>query len=223
MAMTHVRAELLFTTGCAHADRAEELLRSVLEAEQVPVEIERVPIDDLDEAASFGFHGSPTIRFDGRDVAPPPAGEEASLACRRYWQPDGTLDGVPSEGTIRAALEDRLAARRAQRGPIGTLREVPGRTMRAGFVWASQRRSLERLVRSLPITNGLVRRFVAGEDLAVVLPALERLRDAGLRSTVDVLGKSVASEAAAGQAADRYLVVLDALAARISSGTSASS
>jgi proline dehydrogenase len=214
VAMTHVRAELLFTTGCAHADRAEELLRSVLAAEQLPVEIERVPIDDLDEAASFGFHGSPTIRLDGRDVEPPPAGEEASLACRRYWQPDGTLDGVPSEGAIRAALEDRLAARRARRGPIGTLREVPGRTMRAGFVWASHRHSLERLVRSLPVTNGLVRRFVAGEDLAGVLPALERLRRAGMRSTVDVLGESVATEAAARQAADRYLDVLDALAAR---------
>jgi proline dehydrogenase len=212
--MAQVRAELLFTIDCPHADRAEALLRSVLASEHLPVDIERVPIDDLDEAASFGFHGSPTIRLDGRDVAPPPAGEEVSLACRLYPGPDGTLEGVPSEAAIRTALEDRLAARRAHRRPIGTLREMAGQTMRSGFMWASQQRSLERLVRSLPVTRGLVRRFVAGEDLAGVLSALERRRNAGMRSTVDVLGESVASEQAGRLAADRYVETLDALAAR---------
>ena len=216
--MAQVRAELLFTTDCPHADRAEALLRSVLASEHLPVHIERVPIDDLDEAASFGFHGSPTIRLDGRDVAPPPSDEEVNLSCRRYPGPDGTLDGVPSEAAIRAALEDRLAARRARRGPIGTLRELPGRTMRAGFVWASQRGSLERLTRALPVTSGLVHRFVAGEDLAEVLPALERLRNSGMHSTVDVLGESVDSEEAARHSADRYLEALDALAARTLDG-----
>jgi proline dehydrogenase len=212
--MAPVRAELLFTLDCPHAERAEALLRTVLASEHLPVEIERVAIDDLDEAASFGFHGSPTIRLDGRDVVPPPPDEEVSLACRRYAGPDGILDGVPSEAVIRAALDDHLAARRARRGPIARLKELPGRAMRAVFVWASQRRSLERLTRSVPFTSALVHRFVAGEDLAGVLPALERLRAGGMHSTVDVLGESVDSEEAARHAADRYLDALDALASR---------
>jgi proline dehydrogenase len=212
--MVQVRAELLFTPDCPHADLAETLLRSVLASEGIPVDIERVPIDDLDEAASFGFHGSPTIRLDGRDVVPPPPGEEVSLACRLYSGAGGKLDGVPSEAAIRTALEDRLAARRAQRGPLGTVKELPGRTLRAGFVWASRRGSLERMTRALPITKGLVHRLVAGEDLAGVLPALERLRRSGMGTTVDVLGESVDSEAAARHCADRYLEALDALAER---------
>ncbi|MDQ3492010.1 MAG: proline dehydrogenase family protein [Chloroflexota bacterium] len=64
------------------------------------------------------------------------------------------------------------------------------------------------------MTRGLVRRFVAGQDLPTTLLALERLRSAGLATTVDVLGESVDTEAAATAAADRYLEVLDALAER---------
>jgi proline dehydrogenase len=46
------------------------------------------------------------------------------------------------------------------------------------------------------------------------LSALERLRDAGLRSTVDVLGEAVTTRAAADAAADEYVATLDALAER---------
>ena len=99
-------------------------------------------------------------------------------------------------------------------GPLEMARELPGRVLRAGFVWASQRESLERLSQRLPLTRSLIRRFVAGQDLPTTLLALERLRSAGLATTVDVLGESVTSEAAATAAADRYIEVLDALAER---------
>jgi proline dehydrogenase len=59
----------------------------------------------------------------------------------------------------------------------------------------------------------MVARFVAGETLAEALVALERLRDAGLRTTVDVLGEAVTSVDEARAAADDYLATLDALAA----------
>ncbi|MDQ3407799.1 MAG: proline dehydrogenase family protein [Chloroflexota bacterium] len=107
-----------------------------------------------------------------------------------------------------------LLAEAARPGRLATVTELPGRAMRAGFVWASQRQSLERLSQRLPVTRGLVRRFVAGQDLPTTLVALERLRSSGLGTTVDVLGESVTSEAAATAAADRYLEVLDALAER---------
>jgi proline dehydrogenase len=60
----------------------------------------------------------------------------------------------------------------------------------------------------------MVRRFVAGETLDEVLPAIERLHQQGMRTTVDVLGESVTAEADARAACARYLSVLDALPAR---------
>ncbi|MBA2381231.1 MAG: proline dehydrogenase family protein [Chloroflexi bacterium] len=86
--------------------------------------------------------------------------------------------------------------------------------MRTSLLWLSRRRSLGRLATRLPVTRSMVARFVAGETLEEALGALERLRSAGLRSTVDVLGEAVTSSDAARAAADEYLATLDALAAR---------
>lgn len=94
---------------------------------------------------------------------------------------------------------------------IGSL---PGRALRSVMLWLSRRRALGRVATRLPFTRAMVARFVAGESLADALDALERLRDRGLRTTVDILGESVTSEAAARAAADQYLVTLDALAER---------
>src|SRR6185369_11038377 len=65
-----------------------------------------------------------------------------------------------------------------------------------------------------PVTRSMVARFVAGETLTEALEALERLRAAGLRTTVDVLGEAVTTTSDAEAAADEYLAALDALAAR---------
>ena len=94
------------------------------------------------------------------------------------------------------------------------VRELPGRAMRGGFLWASRRRSLERLATSIGLTRRLVARFVAGETLDQALDALRGLRDQGLRTTVDILGESVASADAARDVADRYVALLTALADR---------
>jgi proline dehydrogenase len=95
-----------------------------------------------------------------------------------------------------------------------TVRELPGRALRSGFLWAAHRRSLQRVATGLPITRGLVWRFVAGETMAQALDTLERLRDAGFRTTADVLGESVTDATMAEEAAARYLQLLDALAGR---------
>ena len=86
--------------------------------------------------------------------------------------------------------------------------------MRSGLLWLSRRRSIGRLATRLPVTRSMVSRFVAGETLPEALNALERLRDAGLHSTVDVLGEAVTTRAAADAAADEYVATLDALAER---------
>jgi proline dehydrogenase len=86
--------------------------------------------------------------------------------------------------------------------------------MRSSLLWLSRRRSFGRLATRLPVTRSMVARFVAGEDLEQTLAALDRLKTAGFRTTVDVLGEAVTSAEAAHTAADEYLATLDALAAR---------
>jgi proline dehydrogenase len=99
---------------------------------------------------------------------------------------------------------------RSQRSLVSDYAE---RAMRSTLLALSHQRALGRLATRIPVTRPMVRRFVAGETLDEVLPAIERLRDQGMRTTVDVLGESVTAEADARAAAARYLGVLDALAA----------
>jgi proline dehydrogenase len=92
--------------------------------------------------------------------------------------------------------------------------DVAERAMRSTLLTLSHRRSLGRLATRVPVTRPMVRRFVAGETLDEVLPAIERLHAQGMRTTVDVLGESVTHAEDARAAAGRYLQALDALAAR---------
>lgn len=173
-------------------------------------------MDDLDHAAGLGFRGSPTIRIDGTDVAGS-SDLPIGLDCRRYAQREGTLDGVVPAETIRAHLRAREAEaeqRRAERSARPRVRDVPARISRGVFLWASRRRSLERLSDALPFTRALIRRFIAADSLDGALTVLEGLADRGLRWTVDVLGESVTSDEMAAAAADRYIATLDALAER---------
>jgi proline dehydrogenase len=212
-----MRVELLATPDCPHAAETEEVLRRTLSVNGREPHVDRVYISDLDHAAGLGFHGSPTIRIDGRDVAPLPPDLPIGLACRLYQQPDGSLGGVVPEETIRAELERRVAEQerlRAEREARPKLREVPWRVSRSLLLWASRRRFLGRLAVGIPFTRPLVRRFIAGQRLDEALRVLEVLHERGLRWTVDVLGESVTSADMARAAADRYLATLDALAER---------
>jgi proline dehydrogenase len=95
-----------------------------------------------------------------------------------------------------------------------TIRAAPELALRSSLLWLSRRRSVGRLATRLPVTRAMVARFVAGETLDEALGALTRLRDAGFRTTVDVLGEAVTSVDDARAAAEAYLATLDALAAR---------
>jgi len=92
--------------------------------------------------------------------------------------------------------------------------ELAERAMRSVLLSLSHRKALGRLATRVPVTRPMVRRFVAGETLDEVLPAIERLRDQGMGTTVDVLGESVTAEVDARAARDRYLALLDALPER---------
>src|SRR5262245_24431753 len=103
-----VRVELLATIDCPHAARAEQILRDTLEENGYESNVARVYVSDLDHAAGLGFHGSPTIRIEGIDVAPIPPDMPINLGCRLYPKADGHgTDGVVPPEIIRAALARR--------------------------------------------------------------------------------------------------------------------
>lgn len=87
------------------------------------------------------------------------------------------------------------------------------RAMRSLLLTLSHRRFIGRLATRLPFTRPLVARFVAGESLEAALPAIRALREAGFRTTVDILGESVTSVAAANEAAAGYVAAIAALEA----------
>jgi proline dehydrogenase len=209
-----MRVELLVSPLCPHAEATEAVVREALTVDGREPSVQRIFVSDLDHAAGLGFHGSPTLRIDGRDVVPPPAGEPIHLGCRLYPQPDGGRTGVIPAQTILDELARREQEAEQARAARPKLDELPARASRAFFVGLSRQPWLGRLATGFPLTRLMVRRFVAGERLEDALAALERLRDRGLRWTVDVLGESVSSREMATAAADRYLVALDALAER---------
>ena len=85
------------------------------------------------------------------------------------------------------------------------------RAMRAVLLGLAHRRFIGRLATRLPLTRSMVSRFVAGETMEAAMPALDRMRAAGYRTTVDILGESVRSSAAARSAANAYVAALQSL------------
>jgi hypothetical protein len=105
------RVELLWWDGCPSWPEALEQLRQVLADEGLEpdsVEVREVTSDAGAEQESFV--GSPTIRIDGRDVSPPPAGEPVGLTCRVYHLPDGRVSPTPDPEVVREAVRERSAA-----------------------------------------------------------------------------------------------------------------
>ncbi len=212
--MPKLLVELLTSPGCRHAKAARTVLLAALDRVAEPVDLSFVEIGDESAAASYDFRGSPTIRVGGHDIEP--SGDvPIGLSCRLYRQADGSLGGVPPRAAIDAAIaawrEDQAEAAAA---PGGGVAELPARVMRAGFLWASRRRSLERMATSNRLTRSLVQRFVAGSTLEEAARALVALRAKGFATTVDVLGESIDSQEAASAAADAYVETLRTLEAQ---------
>jgi proline dehydrogenase len=213
-----LQVELLTTPGCPHAESTRRLLLAAIDDVSEPVDISFIEVGDESAAASYGFRGSPTVRVDGRDVEPA-VGASIGLACRLYRQQDGSLAGNPSHAAIEAAI-DGWRARAATGTQLGDggIGQLPGKLLRAGFLWASRRRSLERMATSNGLTRRLVERFVAGSTLDEVSRALMGLRAQGFATTVDVLGESIDAPAAAATAADAYIELLRTLEAQALDG-----
>ncbi|HZK78866.1 MAG TPA: proline dehydrogenase family protein [Gemmatimonadaceae bacterium] len=85
--------------------------------------------------------------------------------------------------------------------------------LRASLLWASQNRRIESIVRASSAMRPLVSRFMPGETIDDVLPAVQALRAEQTPSIITYLGENVSSDAAADQTVAEYERLLAALTA----------
>jgi hypothetical protein len=109
-----MQVELLFWAGCpSHPQALDDLRAALAEAGLDPDSVIVREIVTEGAAAEEGFVGSPTIRIDGIDVAPP-RGEPTGLTCRIYRRRDGRISPTPDPADLREAV--RAAAMAGMRG-----------------------------------------------------------------------------------------------------------
>ncbi len=99
-----VLIELLYWKSCPSHERALGELREALDELGVgqPIEVRHVDTDE--QARRERFVGSPTIRIDGKDLFPPPPGEQFALTCRVYRHGDGRISPLPDPRELRTAI-----------------------------------------------------------------------------------------------------------------------
>ena len=95
---------VLAVPDCPNVLLLEECLAHVLEGRR-DVIVSRHVIDDEQEAARRGMHGSPTILVDGTDPFAEP-GQPATVSCRLYRDSDGQVGGAPTVSQLRQAIGD---------------------------------------------------------------------------------------------------------------------
>ena len=93
------RIEVLYFSGCPHAEEALRMTREVVNRILPGQGVESIIVGTEEEARAREFLGSPSIRIDGIDIEGR-RGDLQGLACRVY---EG-VTGVPPEWMIEAAL-----------------------------------------------------------------------------------------------------------------------
>lgn len=99
------KIEFFYWEECPSHERALAILRGVMDEEKIQAPIEIIEVKTEEEAQQYTFYGSPTIRVNGVDIAPPP--EEFAhpcLTCRAYLRADGRISPLPPRELIVAAF-----------------------------------------------------------------------------------------------------------------------
>ncbi len=109
--MSDLRVELLYTIDCPHWERVRVDLHRVLSEGAIETPIQLVLVGNQDDAEFLEFVGSPTVRVNGEDVVPPPAGMGPGIGCRLYRQPDGTVSGRIPESLLREVIRSHRQGR----------------------------------------------------------------------------------------------------------------
>lgn len=102
-----MKIEFLFWEECASHDLALQRLREVLAARRISDPVHLIEVMTEWQAGALRFPGSPTIRIDGKDLFPEPAGPYG-LTCRVYQTDDGRVTPLPTIEMIEHALSAAL-------------------------------------------------------------------------------------------------------------------
>lgn len=94
-----MQIEILSVPGCPHRVAARASVRQGLRACGITAPVREVVVRSPAAARRLHCNGSPTIRIDGKDVAPPPA--TGSFSCRLT---------PPSSAEVLQALREALHA-----------------------------------------------------------------------------------------------------------------
>ncbi len=110
-----MRIEFLYWDECPSHETALARLHDVLREEGDTPSIEVIHVETEEDAVRWRFLGSPTIRIDGADIAPPTDGTaQFGLLCRAYRSDDGRISPLPSTETVRRAVKEALHRVRIQ-------------------------------------------------------------------------------------------------------------
>jgi Domain of unknown function (DUF2703) len=105
-----LKVEVLYVAECPSHPAAVKLVREVLAAQGVAAEIHEVLVSDERTANELKFLGSPTIRVNGRDVAPEIQESRGfALSCRLYAG-SKRIGLPPAELVHQAVIEARGTA-----------------------------------------------------------------------------------------------------------------
>ena len=89
----------------------------------------------------------------------------------------------------------------------------PAAALRHTILWASRKPTIKSVITKTPLTRGLVRRFVPGEDIVSGIEAARTLRSQGLCSTLVHLGEDTRDVAAARAAVAAYRALIERIGA----------
>ena len=98
-----MKIEVLYVAECPSHPAAVTLVKEVLAAQGVAAEVQEVLVSDERMVNELEFLGSPTIRVNGRDVAPEVQKSQSfALSCRLYA--GSKRIGVPPADLVHQAV-----------------------------------------------------------------------------------------------------------------------
>ena len=101
-----MKIQLYYFDDCPSYQKALDNLKEALRSQELPQEVEMIPVTSEDDAQAKRFIGSPTIRINGIDVEGPEAEEKGyGYGCRIYAENGRGGGGWPSVEQIRQALQ----------------------------------------------------------------------------------------------------------------------
>jgi hypothetical protein len=97
-----MKIELLYFDGCPSWKNGLKNLEAALKEEGITFSVDRINVENDDEANRLQFLGSPSFRVNGQDFWHEER-DTYSLSCRVYPTPDG-IRGWPTVDMLRAKL-----------------------------------------------------------------------------------------------------------------------